>query len=393
MLIQSKLVTEIQKSFTILNSWNCTTFQYPYALSSHTLCSPQKFSTNPKFFQLHWFFQLLILISFTVFQFIYLICNHSPFYEIAVRVLVGSLFFLMCFTVYFHYSRGHNFIEFLNQLLAFETRHATSIRRNSIGENIWLNRISWLISLANIVNSLVFALSCALFPMAPWNPFKMFCRKASDLTRLWMPLVTFVYTYMSMRVITNFATISILLNLLISPFCLSSTLSVFKCKMKFVRSTSQFLELMQLYREIQILTGIYNGIHRTSLLPVYISIAIMCFSGAIYVLVAGYQQMDILAKIIFSNGLLMGVMIIIVCLRYPVKLNCGSRGILKTLVVALRIVKDGNLLSPAQLQKHRVSLRYVRISFLHCNFIDRYTPFVLFHFSLRTAIKLMLVDK
>lgn len=133
-------------------------------------------------------------------------------------------------------------------------------------------------------------------------------------------------------------------------------------------------------------------IHRQVLFPVYLLISIICFSGSAYILISGYSKLDIAAKLVFSDGLLIGIVLILFCFHYPVRLFCASKQTCRSFLLCSDGGRQINRNTNLRIRCWR-SMRPTRIYFFQNNYFDRQTPFNLFQFSLKTAIKLTLIEK
>lgn len=153
------------------------------------------------------------------------------------------------------------------------------------------------------------------------------------------------------------------------------------------------------YREIQLLSNFYNSMHRHILIPVYNLIPIVCFCCPIFILVKGFNKLTLTAGTIFSNALILGTVIMLFCLHYPVKVICSSRECLgvwrKAMIthsIKQHICRENNVMFSVRLmEKYYRSLRPVRVYLFQNGHFDRSTPFNLFHFSVRVAIKMIII--
>lgn len=187
----------------------------------------------------------------------------------------------------------------------------------------------------------------------------------------------------------------------------------FPRKMFRTRTHIELLQAFQMYREIQVLCTCYNNIHRYLLIPVYILMGVNCFCFSTDILVSRFHQLDFTAVTAFSNALLLGTIIMLLCFHYPVQVLTTSRitlrkcqlevgRILKSAEVTrlIRMVDGSASLEEAVLNRRRLLLKKcckalppVKISFFRSNYFDRMTPLVLFKFCIRMAIKLTLIEQ
>ncbi len=152
-----------------------------------------------------------------------------------------------------------------------------------------------------------------------------------------------------------------------------------------------------MYREIQLLSSIYNKMHRFLLVPVYIITAVVIFSCCTYIIITRYNEMHILGMMIFTNGMIFGTLIMLFCFHFPATVFGTSGVTMKRCKVATRMIvvkSEGvSAMKVRLLKKYWKSFPPIKIYFFHRNFFGKVTPLVLFKFSSRIAINLMLLDR
>lgn len=166
-----------------------------------------------------------------------------------------------------------------------------------------------------------------------------------------------------------------------------------------VCSTRHVTNLLKMYREIQIHCCIYNQIHKHTLMLLHILCGLVCSSYSTFVLMTGYSQLHFIEIMIFASSLSLGTILLLLGLHYPSKL-------LRLSVKTLRILRNAWSLNKRRvsinteylsecmaIKKSFKSLPTISIKYLQTSRFDKLTPLVLFKFSIRTAINMVLIDK
>lgn len=166
----------------------------------------------------------------------------------------------------------------------------------------------------------------------------------------------------------------------------------------------------KMFREIQLLANIYNRMHRFLLIPVYIVKAILVFSCCCFVITTRFHELHFTGMMIFSNAMSLGIMIMLFCFHFPATVFKTSGVTARKGKIATRMVFLKNKLKSSRggthvdnaneesekfklMRKYWRSFPLIKIFFFHRNFIGRLTPLVLFKFSSRIAINLMLMER
>ncbi len=148
---------------------------------------------------------------------------------------------------------------------------------------------------------------------------------------------------------------------------------------------------MQYYCQLQLLTIIYNNIHRKILATQLILGGIWCFSVSAFVLISKASSIRFSAVLIFSNLMVLGIADILVCFHFAAMFNKMSILTLARFRSSLVLVNE--LYKRKLVRKYLRSMSPLKIKFLHCNYFDRLTPLVFFRFSIRLAIHLTLINQ
>lgn len=254
MLPATSLGFKIAYFLSLVNKWNGIPVSYPYKIFPPTQCIIQvnlaahsrkhcQILVNESFVSFSWKIYLLTVLLASL-----LIALHTlPYFnlstttfETSVRIFVSILYLLVSLSICFHQKHAKQIIILINQLFRLESDLRTLSNHNFSQQfsSPFVNLATFALPWCHVTVSLVFALSCALFPGAPWNGLYLFYKftlhslvnvHASQISSLLISvslrLTILIYNYLTLRIITNFATINILLNLLNPMFLLSCAMS------------------------------------------------------------------------------------------------------------------------------------------------------------------------
>lgn len=245
MLIETNLISEIEKIFKLLRKWNVFPLYCPYALESTILPNglSYKFRVKPKFLQFYGKIHLLSLLLAASVALLNIKLNaRRSIFDLGVNKFFSFICICMAGTAYFHCCHAKHFAAFLNQILVFESNHVNRewavVKRHRFGSSLfWVSHACRLFSTGHMFHSVVFALSCVLFPKASWNIWSFAYQRIPQLclernqelfVRICARVCIFLYNIFAVRIFMDLGTINILFNLLISNFSIHSALQIFQ---------------------------------------------------------------------------------------------------------------------------------------------------------------------
>lgn len=254
MLITTNLISEVEFALKLVSRWNFFPFTSPYKLYVRRSNNIYHFATNPRYINGGWRLSFIILAFAATLGVVKMKFELNFTLDAFACFFVTSATSLVAFTVLFHYRHAEDLVEFLNALITFDKRHVSLIP--ALSQRNWLirqdatqfRRRSKLVALtcsffsvAHIVESFAFPTSSALFPEAPWNnflslvnnfilrPVQYMMGNLTDVTiHVSRSVSVFWLYYVTTRIFMNFATINIVISLLVSNFCLNCALISFQ---------------------------------------------------------------------------------------------------------------------------------------------------------------------
>lgn len=158
---------------------------------------------------------------------------------------------------------------------------------------------------------------------------------------------------------------------------------------------------VKLYRQVQILSTMYNNIHQPYMVLCYLLVIGLCVCYPTFILVKGFGQMSFLVIALFMEFLLGGITITLFCWYYPIQIlqtsmACISQWKLKPVEAQenyhfgiIRNSKYQNLLH----KKYGSSFKLIRICMFNNMYFERITPFKLFNFFVQTSLKMILLGR
>lgn len=236
MLVYANLISELEHSLQLIRKGNILPLKYAYNLTYSKESGEYTLAVNKPFLRSHWKVELFLL-SFSTF----LGCcrvhfeQQAPSDRFTTTYFSGFSLFLV-FTGIFQKHEAVNFAEFLTQLGAFERRHG--IHKLRCNTSKLVVAACKQLSSSLFSQAIFYSLSCALFPKVAWNIiptgiYRMFPNyQNGNSQQLVMTMdvvrriLIFLYLYVTNRVLTNFATINVVIHLLISTFSLNTSLQV-----------------------------------------------------------------------------------------------------------------------------------------------------------------------
>lgn len=415
MLVSTRLIFDLQKALNT-NKWNnLFSLKYPYELVITTK-SPKtyNFSVNSLFLQRDWKYLALILLYTAILVVLKFFLEENSNLD---RFLIFCIIFYatVYFTsVLFHKQESQQLSNFLNQLVQLEHRIFSryKLKSNYLGNNVSVHLVKHslnLFPLALKLHTLLHSLTSAIDPDVPWNmhPSFVFALIPSNLVSptflllvLLKRFIIFVYTYISLKIYKDFAVINYILDLFVPTFCFTIALKQMQKHLKIIQLTNiSLLEHFKTYREIQLILISYNCIHRKILFPLLIIAGILCLSGGAFILISLSTQLQFTTVVVFVNVMVLGAGSILVCFYFAAlvyKISVQTISLFKCTLLYCGSDLIGNQWMSKNM-KFKFSRKFVRslcplkVRFLHSNYFESLTPLVLFKFSIRLALQLMLI--
>lgn len=179
--------------------------------------------------------------------------------------------------------------------------------------------------------------------------------------------------------------------MLVSTFCLHATLELFKTHV--INRQNTFHITCKIYREIQLICGLYNEYHKHTIQFGFVLMAPLTLAISAFLVISRWQVLSSMALVIFLNFVVTMAAIIMLIFRYAVKVHTSSKLIRKVLCrrELVRLVHT-------EYGKRRLNMKYwrsmvdLKVYFGGSNFFDRITCLVLLDFSIGLAINLILVS-
>lgn len=158
--------------------------------------------------------------------------------------------------------------------------------------------------------------------------------------------------------------------------------------------SARLIELIGIFREIQLLSTMYNEFHKTYVIPGTIIVAISGCSTSLYIFIAGRSELLLMPILMYANGAAICSFYIVGGFHLAVRLfaagkeivesiGCGKRTFHRILCIGRQ---EGRIL-----RKYWKSFPVVKIYFFEGNF-DRRTPLTLLEFSISITINLILCE-
>lgn len=159
----------------------------------------------------------------------------------------------------------------------------------------------------------------------------------------------------------------------------------------------QIEKLLKMYREIQILTKIYNNSHRDLFIPTFTWIWVSAFIVCTYVIISHYRSLDIFSITIIFYTALMGKVAILFCLHFPANIYSKSMSSLKTVKCAIAGNTANSMVNYSKGVKHLLLkeqkvLSQIWIGFGGNNYVDTLTPLTILDFGIDKVVSLVLLE-
>lgn len=411
MLVITELILHVESCLKQIPKW--IPLHFPYKLR-HQNCAQQRsyqFEVDSRYISHHWFLQVLIMTIYTISAVYQILMEDTKVAAVsmhAFRVVLGITFTT---TAYIHHLKGSTIARLLNELLNFE-RHWLDHKSES-GKAFWRSvHYRRLVTFGLKLNRIILPLYCtsqaakvALFPYfslkhLPGVILDLFsklsgcgklCGVFASLSRR---AFSFVFTYAGVYLICN-------------QYFVLMTLSFFSTQgsMYFmVIALERFLnrethhrphpnederidKIVGMFRETQIICGLYNDIHSMFVMAPLIISGLMGISVPICMLVTNWGSLDVQMVLVSCNLILICAGFIMLVSHFAVKFYLENKGLLASRNFGSQVSMRARKL----LERYWRSFPVLKIFFFQGNFFENSTPLVLFDFSLNCAIDLILL--
>ncbi|CAL8146853.1 unnamed protein product [Orchesella dallaii] len=325
-------------------------------------------------------------------------------FEKSTSIFILGMTSLVSILIYLHQKHSRGVVTLINQLISFDIRHV-----QSDDESFWKNNLecqfvlltSKLFRISYLSLSALFTLSIFLAPKVPWNitpPLLQYSLKDVSIPLEIFRQVLIVWgNYVCWRTLLNFDMLASALNILIGNFSMKYMLICFQRKITGIRSNpsankKELLDAVKSYREIQIISNLFNDTHKKSFILVFIAGTSLCVVIASYCLITQFASMDLAALVAFCICLLIPTIVILICFRFSARVfaECATTLVKHqgmSLVTALEKAPG----SVTLIQKYWKSFSIVKVKFFSDNFFEGETPLVLYQFAIDMAIDLILI--
>lgn len=407
MLLSTNLVTVTKHLLLMISHCNLLPLQYPFQFSFDPTLKQYRFTSNLSFRKRHWIYQcLLLMLAFLIGTIRAQTESKSIFDKITTLFFPWFGVYYAAVVCFYKFEASH-FCEFLNQVLTFETdgglpkTHEKTYNWKDDKARAFVSRITRIGTVSLFSHSVMYSLSCAYDPLVPWsimpNSFlNVFCGKkeCSITTEIFRRLFLFIYSYITMKLMVNLAAMIILLSLLIPTFCIFACLKTLHWSLLQAKLKKDLIRNVQIYRQVQLLCGLYNKIHRRFLLPGIIVSAMCCFSIPGFIVATRFDQLDLSATMIFGNATSVAVCLMIGCFYFAAQFNEICISVFESFKRKLVSCDKGcgNNREAKIARKYVVSLYPLRIQFGQ-NYFHRLSPLVFLDISADLLIQLILLEQ
>lgn len=428
MLVGTGIISQVKSCLDQVPKWGLIQLSFPYKLesaqSTHTSHSnilvgnvdskrSFKFFTDEKYIRSHWIWHLTIQATAVISLFYQATLEDNLKIEICVHLYIGLGLSVTTLFSYFQHLRCQEISNLLNELLTFEKRwlHSNNTDKNKFLRNAEYRRFVLLglgmYRAALPLACVMIASSVAIRPYSPWrflpvgilNGFSKVGIGKGLISEIVRRTVSFLFTYLTLHICVNHHLTMAATTFLSAQSSLFWTILAFKrflvsnINHKLDVPARNMVRIIALFREIQIIFGLFNNVHKCLVMPPFILLGSMTASVSIFVLVTALGSLDIQTTLIFGNLLLIGLAFILLVFHIAVKIFAESNYVLRS-----QIWCRGNssfLLSTRHRKTIRTcwrSFRSFKIFIFHGNFFECSTPLVILDFSMGFAVNLILLE-
>ncbi|ODM89341.1 hypothetical protein Ocin01_17341 [Orchesella cincta] len=408
------IATEIERIVRVCSKRTLLRFAYPYRIEETSSSSPRPFilRSNPKFWK-HWKIHIFILFLASLpigYKMIKKRETMSTF-EKSTGTFILGMNSMVSFLIYLHQKYSHEVANLVNQLISFDIRHIQKTMADKDEKMYWKNNLeckfvlitSKLFRISYISLSVLFTLSIFLKPKVPWNitpPFLLHSlRKVSVPLEICREIIIIWGNYVCWRTLLNFDMLASALNILIGNYAMKYLLIAYQRNLEYITksyslTTKDVINTVKVYREIQLISKLFNETHKKSFILIFIAGTSMCVVVSSYCLIRQFSNMDLAALVSFSISLIIPTIVILICFRFSACVFAECSTTLKkhqgmSMVAALRETVGCSGL----IKRYWKSYPVVKVKFFSDNFFEGETPLVLYQFSIDMAIDLILIGQ
>lgn len=228
----------------------------------------------------------------------------------------------------------------------------------------------------------VIGLSDAVFGNVPWKliPTGISTGLTSSVGNIYVEmLLRCIVPTTAWRVLIGTIMLNCSINLLTSTYCLYSTMVIFQRRMLQQPCDSS---LLNLFREVQLLNLRYNDLHKYLIVPGILLEGLFLPAVTEFILIAHWRKMDTVSIITVADSCFDGVVMILLCFHFAVKVYVANESSLK----ARKNVHFGKLW-----RRYWKSFKTLKIFFFVNNFFERLTPLIILQFAINLTINLVLL--
>lgn len=394
MIIATNLLPTILQVFKGVTTRSLIPISMPFPYSFDSV--QNKFYISESYPSWWWKVVAMIHIPAGLLQAIYkkVTPDQLALWELILRLYFIILYFLLatCFTA-FHKFQSPAVCEYLNKLTQFEKRHVHSSQHKK-----WQNLETKLIALLALIFDLsvrtlnvLMPLITLILPKSPWNSYSTLY----VLFNFWIPTTScyqflvkfniFLANYFFFRAIMDSVVMCYTVNFMIGVYAIKCCLQVFYQQTTFSMSKSALLT----YRQIQVLSNIYNVTHRYSCMVGIVVVTIMTLVTFNYMSLGCFRELHPVMLIACVLLTVNAYAQILVTFQLPTQVFKTSYGLHR--IVHNKLLRS-TCSSRTWMRRFWMSCPILKIEFFG-NFFDVVTSLVCSKFCIDSTINLLLLKK
>ncbi|CAL8136974.1 unnamed protein product [Orchesella dallaii] len=295
-------------------------------------------------------------------------------------------------------------VELLNMVLRFEFTHFET-NSSEINQNQGYKYFIFFCQLSGILGTPILILA---YSLQRWfNP----CTSATFAYRLFLPecsainplQISWKFSSLLALFLTILLSIWVIIDLcgclmfqtfelaFVQCCCLKEYLKWLHGVMK-SSALGQFdLSLVSVYRELQLLSRLYNWIQQDVIIIALTNMTVFVFIVSLYALILMGSHASVPHILFFSSVVLLGLLVIVVCFGTFAGLHTQST----KLIVFLRKKVNLSVWKPHKkrlIERYSWSLREIKVSIGQVNFVDKLTPVIMLNFCISQIVSLLLIE-
>lgn len=375
---------------------NPSPLQFPYIFQNQVLNHTTRptIAKNPKY---RWIPHVGILISANILFLYQIVLEDSTILEMSTHLVEIIIFSAAIIYSYVQYHKSTPFAEYLNQMIQFEDRWLG--RTNPAESAYWMNAGYRKVIICGLymfqaslqMNTFIQCVTTIFFPKCPWRiaPLCVFTYVKTDRSIVlvtWRALCV-SYAYIAWLIWDNHVVVLATMSFLTAQASLYyTTLAVRRIMYKNALSIDG---IVSIYREAQLLGWLYNDIHKHLLIPVFLLMTVAGVSVCLFQLVSQWDNLNLETMLVFGNGVIVGINIVLITFRLAVKLYKESE---HSLLSKISTMHAKNQTERRAAKMYWKSFTILKIYFFETNFFERATPLVVLNFIISCAINMILLE-